>query len=121
MRGLCAEEQMKSATAYDDATREKHRLWRSDVLHILFDTEVHLPPPPNAKVNPRVPTVDMIYQTHPAAHVGLNRLLGTDLPLALAQFTKLIERLEVSDCRSHGFVRFLRFQGISQLEHAHDN
>ena len=32
--------------------------------------------PPNAQVNPRVPTGDMIYQTRTAAHVGLNRLLG---------------------------------------------
>ena len=32
-------------------------------------------PLPNAQVNPRVPTGDMIYQTRTAAHVGLNRLL----------------------------------------------
>ena len=35
-----------------------------------------MPSLPNAQVNPRVPTGDMIHQTRTAAHVGLNRLLG---------------------------------------------
>ena len=42
---------------------------------------LELPPcPPNAQVNPRVPTDDMIHQTRTAAHVGLDRLLGLTIP-----------------------------------------